>query len=228
MISPATKVSRRSRRLHTTACLLLSSSCSWSNPGIAATSSGANLHACIYIPTPPSIQVDYNFTVASSQCMEKPPVGKENAITAKVTFKPSKAGVMCADLGYVGQQGWDNGGDNCYGINQGLAVLSYAGGFQNADSGSTQTNWWSYLLYDSHMALGQSSPASTKVCLSDALCSATAQQWSSGVPDLYIIFQPGTSASTNALVNLNSAPVEKDLEREKRPSPTGKDIERHQ
>lgn len=223
MFSSAARVSRRSKQLHATVVLLLLSLCSWSNRALAGpVSSVANLQVCIYLPSPPSNQISYAFTVVSSQCMQRPSVGKENKITAKVTFSPTQAGVQCADLKTVGQQGWTDGGDNCYGINDGLAVVSYAGGFQNGDSGSTQTEWYSYLLYDAHMRLGQSSPATTKVCLSPALCNATQQQWSSGTPDLYIVFQPASSSTSAASVNLNPAPIEKDVEREKRPPITKK------
>lgn len=206
--SPTNQYSRASRRdrLARNAILgpILVMACSWPVQVMAAhTSADANLYACVNLTTKPTPSVTYNFSTQALQCMAN--IGQNAALTV------SQAGVSCAKIGYVQQKGWTTGGDNCYGLNSGLMLLSY--NQQNgAASGSVQTDWWTYLLYNNHMRLESASSTYLNVCSSPALCTNTAVDWpwaNAPTKDLYVIFQPQAKSSNSSKVDLNTEPVER-------------------
>jgi hypothetical protein len=214
MISAADRVSGRSGLLDTPIGLLfLCSLCSWSNGTLAAdvksgdahTSAEALLHACVYKSVQPDAPVTYTFRTQALQCMSK-------TVTAPTTLSVSNAGVTCVLLGDVSQKGWTTGGDNCYGYNSGLMLLSYSGGEQGSESGSVKTDWWTYLTGNNHMRLEDSTSAATRVCFNSDQCKTTEVNWpwaNSPTLDLYIIFDPAAASTPS---NLNSAPVDRNRE----------------
>jgi hypothetical protein len=92
----------------------------------AHTSADANLYGCVSLNAPPTSAITYNFSTKALQCMAS--IGKN------VSLKVTGAGVSCIPIGYVQQKGWTDGGDNCYGLNSGLMLLSY-----NQEKGAAST-----------------------------------------------------------------------------------------
>jgi hypothetical protein len=188
---------------------VLAISCSWSVQVLADahTSADANLFGCVNLNTKPATPVTYKFGTKALQCMAS--IGKDVSLIA------TQAGVSCVAIGYVQQKGWTDGGDNCYGLNSGLMLLSY-NQVNGAASGSVQTDWWTYLLYNNHMRLESASSTYINVCSSPALCKDTAVSWpwaGEPVKNLYIIFQP-QAASTNSAkseesTDLNPGPIDR-------------------
>lgn len=150
------------------------------NPELLYAGAGAQINACIYLPTKPVIPLDVNFKIGSTHCM--------NSNGHDTTLKVTNAGVSCASIGYVEGKSSSSGGDLCatgaHHWNLGYAVTSqsYSG---NADIS------FDHPFLSSNYATFNSSSSGTGLCSSDTKCIDNSQQWDSGtVGNLYIIYNP--------------------------------------
>jgi hypothetical protein len=180
-------------------------------PSLVFAGAGANVNACIFLPTKPITPLSVNFTAGGSidHCM--------NNTGNNVSFTASQAGVTCGSVGYVEGKSSSSGGDTCA-TDDSIWVLSYSVA-STSYSGSTQSTWSHPFLGDNHINLQQYSKG-TVVCANANLCTSTSQVWDSGTQGpLYIIFQPqapGASAMTAAMKKTPAtAPQEKPADKKK-------------
>ncbi|MCS4510459.1 hypothetical protein [Xylophilus ampelinus] len=153
--------------------------------GMAHAGAGANVNACVYLTSKPSVPMTVNVTPGGSgtHCMH------EKGHSATLTV--SNAGVTCVSVGYVEAKASSSGGDLCA-TDKSKWPLSYAI-TGTAFSGSTQTQWHTGTRNNS-IDLHSPSPG-TNVCGQSSLCTSTSWTWNAGTQGpLYIIFQPGYNA----------------------------------
>lgn len=149
--------------------------------GSAYAGAGANVNACINLPTKPAKPMTVTVTAggAGTHCM--------NDQGNNTTFTVSNAGVTCSAVGYVEAKASSTKGDTCAtdSSNWPLAYKIANSGF----SGGTQSQWSGAGTRNSIELQNQSKD--TVVCGSDTVCSSTSWNWDHGTQGpLYIIFQP--------------------------------------
>jgi hypothetical protein len=146
---------------------------------------GANVNACIYLPTKPVNQLQFNISAGGSgtHCMNHD--GNDPQITV------NSPGLTCGSVGYVEGKSSSTGGDTCA-TDTSYWVLGYSAS-GTPYSGSTNSTWSHPIFGDNHIELVDYTKG-TSVCTTSNLCSATKQQWDSGTQGpLYIIFQPAAA-----------------------------------
>ncbi|GLR14761.1 hypothetical protein GCM10007907_35510 [Chitinimonas prasina] len=148
-----------------------------------AADAGADVNACVYLPTKPLQPLTVNFIAggATDHCM--------NHIGNNVSVVASAQGITCGSVGFVQEKNGDNHGKTCFGSKSNW-VLSYT--IPNTQySGATNAHF----NYDfSHYHVDLSPAKSAQVCANATLCGSTSQKWDSGTKGpLYIIFSPGTA-----------------------------------
>ena len=145
-----------------------------------AADAGADVNACVYLPTAPIQPLTVNFTAggASDHCM--------NHTGNNVSFVASAAGITCGSVGFVQEKNGDNHGKTCFGSKSNW-VLSYVIA-NTAYSGATNAHF----NYDfSHYHVYLSAAKWSEVCANATLCGSTSQKWDSGTKGpLYMIFKP--------------------------------------
>jgi len=142
---------------------------------------GANVYACVYMPTTPSKPFAANVTVGGSgtHCM--------NDAGNNTTIQVSQSGLSCSAVGYVEEKGSSTKGDTCA-TDTSTWPIGYSVSGQPY-SGSTQTTWAGSGTSNS-INLKNPSPG-TVVCNAKNLCAAQNATWDKGTQGpLYIIFQP--------------------------------------
>jgi len=149
--------------------------------GPASAGAGANVNACINLPTKPAQPMYVQVTAggAGTHCM--------NDAGKNTSFQVSSAGVTCATVGYVEAKASSTKGDTCA-TDSSNWPLSYKIN-NTAFSGTTQSGWSGAGTRNS---INLENPSKdTVVCGSDSLCNATSWNWNHGTQGpLYIIFQP--------------------------------------
>jgi hypothetical protein len=146
---------------------------------------GANMNACVYLPTDPASPLKFMFKAGGSadHCM----IDKGH----DVDFSASKAGVTCGAVGYVEEKGSSSGGDVCA-TDTSTWVLSYSTD-HGAYSGSVQAHMSHPLFGSNHINISNQSKE-TYVCSTSNLCNSTSLEWDSGTQGpLFMIFQPAAS-----------------------------------
>jgi hypothetical protein len=149
--------------------------------GSAYAGAGANVNACINLPTKPAKPMTVSVTAggAGTHCM--------NDSGNNASFTVSSAGVTCTAVGYVEAKASSTKGDLCatdssnWPLAYSIINTSFSGGTQSGWSGGGSRN--SIDL--------QSQSKGTVVCGSDSVCNSTSWNWDHGTQGpLYIIFQP--------------------------------------
>lgn len=149
--------------------------------GPAYAGAGANVNACINLPTKPAQPMTVQVTAggAGTHCM--------NDTGNSTSFTVNSAGVTCAPVGYVEAKASSTKGDTCA-TDSSNWPLSYKIA-NTAFSGTTQSGWSGAGTRNSITLENQSKD--TVVCGSNSLCNATSWNWDHGSQGpLYIIFQP--------------------------------------
>jgi hypothetical protein len=118
------------------------------------------MHACIYLPAPPSKNYTVNFKAGagSDTCMYNR--GQDASILV------NRKGVICTSVGYVEAKTSSSHGDTCA-TDQSHWGLSWQTA-DKTDSGATNSRW-----YASHWIVLQGQSPNTYVCGSEALCTET-------------------------------------------------------
>lgn len=150
-------------------------------PLSAMAGAGANVNACIYLPTAPIAPLKANVTTGGSgtHCMND----KGNNTTITVT----QAGLTCSAVGYVEAKASSTKGDTCATDTSTWPVAYNISG--TAYSGATQSDWSGAGTRNSITL--QNPSRGTSVCNSQNLCSGTSATWDHGTQGpVYVIFQP--------------------------------------
>lgn len=150
-------------------------------PLTAMAGAGANVNACIYLPTAPMAPLKATVTAGGSgtHCMND----KGNSTTINVT----QAGLTCGSVGYVEAKASSTKGDTCATDTSTWPVAYTIGG--TAYSGATQSDWSGAGTRNSITLQNQT--RGTAVCNSQNLCSGTSATWDHGTQGpVYVIFQP--------------------------------------
>jgi hypothetical protein len=149
--------------------------------GSAHAGAGANVNACVSLPTKPMQPMTVSVTAggAGTHCM--------NDKGSNTSFTVNSAGVTCASVGYVEAKASSTKGDTCA-TDSSNWPLSYTIS-NTAFSGATQSGWSGAGTRNS---VNLENPSKdTVVCGSNSLCNATSWNWDHGTQGpLYIIFQP--------------------------------------
>ncbi|WP_293355771.1 MULTISPECIES: hypothetical protein [unclassified Microcoleus] len=138
---------------------------------------GANVNACIYLPTKPLNSRPFNITVGGS------PTNCMNNTGNNTQIKIEDAGITCGSVGYV------EGDGSCIAESHWILGYNTSGGYNE----SIDTHWYRGGLGtgDNHMELSDKNPRNTQVCGTANRCNETEIQWSSGTQGpVYIIFSP--------------------------------------
>ena len=150
-------------------------------PMSAMAGAGANVYACIYLPTAPIKPLVASVTAGGSgtHCMNE----SGNNTTINVT----QAGLNCSSVGYVEAKASSTKGDTCA-TDTSTGPLGYSS-TGTSYSGSTQSQWSGAGTTNS-VNLNNPSPG-TSVCNSQNLCAGQSATWNKGTQGpLYFIFQP--------------------------------------
>lgn len=149
--------------------------------GPAHAGAGANVNACINLPTKPAtpMQVSVKAGGSGTHCM--------NDSGNNASFTVTSAGVTCASVGYVEAKASSTKGDTCATDSSNWPLSYTISG--SAFSGTTQSGWSGAGTRNS---INLENPSKdTVVCGSDSLCNSTSWNWNHGTQGpLYIIFQP--------------------------------------
>ncbi|WP_420136200.1 hypothetical protein [Sphingomonas sp.] len=155
-------------------------------PSMARAGAGANIQACVFLPTAQAKTLTFNFSVGRTKCMNDK--GNNAVLTT------SSAGMSCTSAGYVEEKGSSTNGGTCA-TQKSHWVLGYSSTtgsppVQNGYSGSSDISM--SRGSNTNNASMSSYSAGTQLCSSNALCSSTSQKWPHGKQGpLYLIFQPG-------------------------------------
>ena len=152
-------------------------------PGVAFAGAGANVTACIYMPTTPAKSFSASVSAGGSgtHCM--------NDSGNNTTISVTQAGLNCSGVGYVEAKASSTKGDTCA-TDSSTWPISYAGNGAGASyTGSTQSTWSGAGTRNS---IDLNNPSSgTVVCNAQALCNSQNATWNHGTQGpIYIIFQP--------------------------------------
>jgi hypothetical protein len=150
-------------------------------PAASFAGAGANVYACIYLPTAPIAPMVANVTAGGSgtHCM--------NDTGNNTTINVTSVGLNCSSVGYVEAKASSTKGDTCA-TDSSTWPLSYniSG---TAYSGSTQSTWSGAGTRNS-VELNNPSQ-NTSVCNAQSLCTGTSATWNHGTQGpLYFVFQP--------------------------------------
>ena len=148
---------------------------------------GADVVACIYLPTPPTTNftVDFHAGSNSDNCM--------NSYGKNASASVTTPGFTCASVGYVEEKA----SGSCI-FEDSIWGLSFTGGTYN---GSTLSKWSSSPPIYNECSLSAYSPG-TSVCGDEEPCLTTDVQWNTGTtgpifvrrrhpPTYLVVYSPG-------------------------------------